>query len=129
MEINEQDYILGVWYGEKPKLGNLLMTVKKQGDKWYSEARFRFYFDDVAFNSGDKKVFYSKEIEGTEQEVQNQINEEMNFAKERGVIDSIEYVEIKGDVHKLMFQMAMQPWTQIRKENNANTNQFETGRK
>jgi hypothetical protein len=118
MEINETDYILGVWHGEG-KNRNVLITLKKSSDGWIGEARLREIKDDKIFES-DTKGFWTLNItDRTEEEVITDIQELMERMKRESFIDTYEFIEIKGNGEKFLFKIAQEPWAHIERNENA----------
>ena len=115
MELHEKDYVLAVWFGEKKDVGNFMMTVIKRGNEWLGETRLRYYEDNKVFGSKDRKTFYTFKPPITE-------SEEEVLAKTKGLAEGLwvlfsdtkDFLEIKGNPEKFMFEMAMQPWSNVK---------------
>lgn len=120
MEFHEKDYILGVWFAAKRNGDNWMMTILKRNGEWLGEYRFRYAEDTKAFHSNDRKSFYGLKIDGSlpEEDVILKMSEFFDIIK-REYNDESDFVEIKGDVQKFMFQLAQRPWAHIKTINTA----------
>jgi len=114
MEFEETDYILGIWFGERKGEHNYLVTAKRDEDGYWSvQIRFRQFVDTKAFGSQDPKSFAGFKTKTPwlpEEKVKAQCDSLFGVAKTMFGFTFTEYVEIKGDVHKFMFKLAMTDW-------------------
>jgi len=67
MSLEKDDYILGVWCLAGAK-ANWLCIVVKRADEWVIQYRFRYFRDDKAFDSQDKKSFFVARADGEKSE-------------------------------------------------------------
>jgi hypothetical protein len=120
MKIDQDDYIIGIWFGELNGVHNVMSTVKRSkepGYDWFGEARLRMFNDDKIDDSTDTKSFWELRIKDqTEEQVIAKMNELFTAMKEKNFVDYYEYIPVNGDGEKFMFIVAMQPWSHIKRE-------------
>ena len=72
IELADGDYIIGVWVAPLPDLverpGNLMAALWRRGTDWHFVYRFRYFVDDLIFDSQDEKRWYRCTIPPTESE-------------------------------------------------------------
>lgn len=68
MSINVSENTLAVWHASM-KDGDFIAALNKVGDKLRLEYRFREYVDDKVWDSADRKRFYYKEADNTQENI------------------------------------------------------------
>lgn len=86
----EERYYVAMWYiplakalgafGMGGNITALLWRDQEVPDRWCVQFRFRHYKDEKAFDSADKRTWYSAESIGTEQEVRTKFEEMLKIA-------------------------------------------------
>ena len=119
MEIKKGDYVVGIWFADKPDECNFQLTILKRDGKWLGEYRFRYYVDHQVFGSTDKKSWYTvtPPDDATEEKVIEVGNEMLKGLKDKMGFEFTEYVEVKGDFDKMLFKAGQTDWFHIKKIN------------
>lgn len=112
MQINENDYVLGVWFIEHDK-SNVMSIFKRDDDEnnWIGELRFRHFIDDKVFGSEDKKTVYDITVKNkTEDEVIEMQAKWMHEASGLSLASTIDHFIVKGDGKKFMEMALTKEW-------------------
>lgn len=115
MQIDDADYVLGVWFIEHDK-GNVISTLKRDDDEnnWIGELRFRHFVDNKIFGSEDKKTVCEISVKNkTEEEVIEMQTKWMNEAAALNLSLTIDHFIVKGDVKKFMEMALTKEWMHI----------------
>lgn len=117
VEINEDDYILGVWFGESKDRSNYLITVKRGKTKssWDVNLCIQVRKDKKIWRSKDDKSFFKTTMNDlTESEVEGKVNNELIPMFDELFNHRKCYTEIKGDSEKFAFKIAQQDWAHVK---------------
>lgn len=112
MQINDTDYILGVWFIEHDK-SNVMSILKRDTDEnnWVGELRFRHFVDNKVFDSEDKKTVYEITVKNkTENEVIEMQAKWMNEASGLSLMPLVDHFIVKGDSKKFMEMALTKEW-------------------
>ena len=108
MQLDKDDYMLGLWFGKKQGLGDVTIMVKRLTDKnnWIGESRYRFT------NAAQQRTaeFIAT---GTEDEVKREIDKVFHKICRDHFTDFSKYVDVRGDTHAAAFKFAMEDWINI----------------
>ena len=119
IEFKPGSYYLGVWFigGEKT---DWLGCAWREPDSphWIFRSRFRYHNPESQdpFDDKDTKSFSSYEIDATKK-TEQQIEEDVGLiatlvGMRLGV--PVEFVDIRGDMDKALYKLALQPWAHIK---------------
>lgn len=116
MEIRQDDYILGFWFGschtEIPS-SDFLMTALKRNDEWNIEYRFRYHMDHLRGpESRDRKTFYGFKTKQTESVLMENLERFISMVKKK--YTDLEFHEVRGDADKWQYVMAQCDFSIIR---------------
>jgi len=118
MKLSEKDYVLCNWFCERESCDNWILTIVKRDKEWLGEYRFRYIVDDKHFENSNDRIstykFNRAESETSEEEMLRIGRELFKRIQEFYPKNPTEML-IKGSVDKFLFQMAMQPWTNIKR--------------
>lgn len=112
MELLDSDFILGFWFAEKTNYGNVIFTARRkvENDFYDGELRIRYYKQDQAIDSDDKKTFFQlNDLGNNEEEVLLKINEIMSFVKLE-FPDKWRFISVKGNFEKMMELFKKTDW-------------------
>lgn len=118
MDITEDTYILGVWYFEHKNIGNLMITVSKNGKgKWCAEIRVRSYVDDKVFGSDDRKMWYKREWgAGTSKEdVLKSVETLLDLYEKVHKPEIRDFALVEGDAERMAEVLATKEWASMKK--------------
>lgn len=105
IELNENSYIVGIWYSENPGSGNWLCCVIADPDKkgfFKGWSRTRITNDDKIFDSTDEKRWLN--FDSKEGQTEDQMIETINVLHHASAMayNFLDKIMVKGDLKKLM---------------------------
>ena len=121
IEFKPGSYYLGFWFvGGGSQNTDWLGCVwrEENSPRWIFRSRFRYHNPESQnpFDNKDRKSFSNFEIDATkktEQQIENDVGLIAAIVGVRlGV--PVEFVEVRGDMDKALFNLAMQPWAHIK---------------
>lgn len=117
MGLDENDYIVGVWFAYD-KDGNSLFMIIKRGDSqnsWKGSYVFRYKEDNKVFDSKDRKSKYNMVIKDTtEDELINKIHKTFDYMS-RFFTENKDFVEVKGNPKKMIELCKDKEWFNFKK--------------
>lgn len=64
-KFNEEDFFVCLWHAEDLEGNNFLMFLRRRGEYWFVDCRFRHKLDDKIFDSKDERSFYQTKMPST----------------------------------------------------------------
>ena len=119
VEFKKENYFVGFWFVGGTDRDWLACVWREQGQAdWRLVHRFRYHSGQSSdpFDGKDRKSFHEAGADGTKKD-EGQIVEDMGkLAKVVGLGLGAEpqFVPVRGDGDKALFELAMQPWAHIR---------------
>jgi hypothetical protein len=119
IEFKDGSYYLGVWFVGGKDTDWMGCAWREEGSpNWIFRARFRYHNPESRnpFDAMDRKSFTSWQVDGrkkSEAEIERDVTK---IAKLIGLRFGVEpeFVEIRGDRDKALFNLAMKPWAHVR---------------
>lgn len=131
IQLQDNDYILGIWFSESKNFGNIMVIMKKgDHDKtWEGQVRIRYYSGKSSdpFDGEDGKSFYNFSYKNsTESETIEKIEEfikDFTLNDSFGALKSLEYpfisdrVIVQGNLDIMMDKVKNKDWFHLKKIN------------
>lgn len=131
LQLQDNDYILGIWFSESKNFGNIMVIMKKgDNDKtWEGHVRIRYYSSKSSdpFNGEDEKSFYGISFkDAIESEMIEKIEEFIkNFTCNDlfGELKSLDHpfisdrVIVQGNLDIMMDKVKDKDWFHLKKLN------------
>jgi hypothetical protein len=119
IEFKDGNYYLGVWFvGGKDTDWMGCAWHEKDNPNWIFRARFRYHNPESKspFDNKDRKSFMNFGVDGSKKSEEQIIKDVGMIARLVGLRLGVEpeFVEIRGDKDKALFNLAMQPWAHVR---------------
>lgn len=120
MEINEKDYLLGIWFVGWGT-GDWMAAIKRgDGPEFQLQYRFRYYEDQKAFDSDDRKSWYRGTLTDTNEDI---VIKKINLiaatiAQSRQEADVLnDHVLVRGGTEKFLEAMKGKDWMHLKSVN------------
>lgn len=120
IELSKDIYIYGIWFCGNGKQDWMACLSRKDGEGWKLQYRFRYYSDDLAFESKDTKNWYSFTCTDSSDEcgrvTAEKVNELVHSMLGRDMGTTIDFVDLqcRGDDPKVFFEMGSRPWSNMK---------------
>ncbi len=115
-------YCHAIWYAEaKDGQSNFLATLWKKEGKWQLEYRFRYYVDNKAHDSKDRKDWYTAIMPDDSEKSLSKALASMVSVELEGPLAlayaPFEFIEMKCEDSdpKFFFELASRPWAQVKR--------------
>lgn len=119
IDLSPETYIYGIWFCGMEGTDWMACLSKKIDGPWEFTYRHRYYADDKAFDSDDRKSWYKWTAkDGSDENLQvflKGINPVAGMIEQRfgNPMDFI-HLECMGDDEKVFFEMGSRPWSNIK---------------
>lgn len=119
IDLSPNTYIYGIWFCYGDDTDWMACLSKKLDGPWTFQYRHRYYADDKAFDSEDRKSWYSwKGQDGTDESLQKFLGgigtvTEAIEAQYGNPMDFIQ-LECLGSDEKVFFEMGSRPWSNMK---------------
>jgi hypothetical protein len=117
IEFTDENEFVGVWFAPTPGGDFMAAVFRKRGDrKWQLCYRFRYYNDNVAHGSEDRKSWWKATFDGDAAPARQAIE---SMCSAMGM--KFDFVDLTGvdTAVEMMARLAKMPWAHIRHEASA----------
>lgn len=119
VELGPDIHIYGIWFVPGPNQDWMGSLTKKDGEPWQMKYRFRYYADDKAFDSQNRKSGYTvtanDDTDKTRDHIVAGTNKLVEIIEER-FQNKADFVllDCRGDDPKVLFEIGSRPWANMK---------------